>query len=84
MIYRVFADQEALTAANSAWMQARETAGTHDICRGMALNPEITSKWSDGRLMLDGRIACPIPTQWADAFGGVEVELTESDFPVNE
>lgn len=84
MKYRTFNTFEQLAAANSAWMAARQSAGIHDVCRGQELNPEVTSKWSEGRLTLDGRIACPVPTQWAEAFGGTEVDLTESDFPSEE
>jgi hypothetical protein len=84
MLYRVFDNQSAIDAANAAWIAARAAAGVHDILAGRELDPEVTSGWSSGRVMLDGRLACPVPPQWADAFGGTELELTEADFPSDE
>ena len=84
MIYRVFEDQAAADAANAAWSAARAAAGVYDIRNGQPINPGITCAWDTGRAMLDGRIACAAPGQWADEFGGEELELTDADFPQPE
>lgn len=76
-MYRIFNTQDEVDAANASWAAARESAGIHDIKDGRQLNPDITQRWSDGRATTDGKIACPVPDQWADAFGGIEVESVE-------
>ena len=87
MIYRVFATQGDLDAANAAWAAARKADGVYDICQGQSIDPSVTCAWDNGRTLEDGRIACTVPPQWADAFGGseenfpIEGELTEEDLP---
>ena len=84
MLYRVFNTQTEVDEANQRWIIARNLAGVHDTKQGTELDPEITQKWDDGKVMLDGRIACQVPTVWADEFGGLELELGENDFPIQE
>ena len=70
MNYRVFNNQEELDNANLNWINASG-----------GLNPDnVTKCWDTGILTNDGRIACQIPTKFADVFGGQELELTEFDF----
>ena len=82
MLYRVFNTQTEVDEANQRWMNARNLAGICDTKQGTEINPEITEKWDDGEVMLDGRIACQVPNMFVDEFGGLELELTEVDFPV--
>ena len=84
MLYRVFDTQEKLDQANARWMQARTEAGACDCRMGNPVDPQVTNAWDNGRVMLNGKIACQIPDRWADEFGGTETELTDSDFPVIE
>ena len=87
MLYIVFNTQEQLNQANVRYMQARADAGIHDTKQGIELEPEVTSRWSNGREMLDGRLACPVPDKWVTEFkgeDGIELELTDEDFPVIE
>lgn len=84
MLYRVFNNQAELDQANANWMQARANAGVHDCKLGAPVDPETTARWSTGKEMLDGRLACPVPDNWADSFGGLELELTDEDFPTVE
>jgi hypothetical protein len=60
------------------------TNSTNKTQASLMIDPQITSKWADGRAMLDGRLACPVPPQWADEFGGIELGLEESDFAESE
>ena len=81
MLYRVFNSQQEVDEANVRWLTARHNAGVFDTKQGNIVNPEKTSGWDRGKLMLDGRIACEVPDNWKDEFGGLELELTEEDFP---
>ena len=84
MLYRVFNNQTELDEANVRWIAARDANDTHDICNGVIVNPCVTIKWDDGRLLNDGRIACQIPTTWVAEFGGLELELSEDVFIQND
>ena len=84
MLYRVFDTQVELDEANERWMEARSNAGVCDCRMGNPVNPQVTNAWDNGREMLNGKIACQVPDRWATEFGGVEMELTDGDFPVSE
>ena len=84
MLYRVFNNETELAEANGLWIGKRWEAGERDRKLGIAVDPQITEAWSEGKVMLDGRIACQVPGRWADEFGGLELELTSEDFPVEE
>lgn len=84
MLYRVFNNQEELDIANQNWITVRRNANIYDIHNGQSVTPSITCRWDNGRLMKDNRIACQVPTEWAEAFGGIEEEHTEEDFPIIE
>jgi hypothetical protein len=70
MLYRVFDTEADVDAANARWRAASDLDGD-----------DTTQRWDTGRTMIDGRIACIVPTAFADAFGGLELELAETDFP---
>ena len=88
MIYYIFATQQDLDDANERYMAKREELGICDCNRGNPVTPQITQRYSTGREMLDGRIACTIPDnvdlRGAFCQGGVEETLTDADFPVVE
>lgn len=81
MKYIVFDTQQDVDLANARWIKARAEAGIKDVSALSDL--QITSKWCEGRQMLDGRFACPVPLMFKDDFGGAEIEVEEYDFPVN-
>ena len=88
MQYYIFATQQDLDLANESYMAKREELGICDCNKGIPVTPQITQRYSTGRIMLDGRIACTIPdnVDLRDAFcqGGVFEELSDADFPVVE
>jgi len=85
MLYRVFNTQEEVCQANQSWNQARNLAGIHDkLCCGQIVNPQITTCWDRGREMLDGRFACQVLDMFGDEFGGIEMELSDEEFPQAE
>ena len=81
MLYRVFNTHTEVAEANGRWLYARSQAHESDRKQGVPVNPQITSAWDYGMEMLDGRIACQVPTYWAVDFGGLELDLTDDDFP---
>lgn len=80
MLYRVFDTQQDVENANANWMQARSNAGIRDCKLGIPVTPEITQIWDLGRELIDGRIACQIPTMFTDQFGGIEEEVSKDMF----
>lgn len=84
MLYRVFENETAVAEANGRWLYARCRDGECDKLLDLPANPQITSAWDYGKSMLDGRIACMVPNMWDTEFGGLELELDSSDFPVEE
>lgn len=87
MTYIVFDTQEEVCLANQNWNTARANTGIHDMRNGVPVDPEITTCWDIGREMLDGRFACQVPELFYDEFIGeigVELELTDEDFPTIE
>ena len=81
MLYRVFNTQEEVNTANSLWLQYREDNNIHDAIGDVEVEPQITTCWDMGRLMLDGRIACAIPQYGCCENMGITLELDEQDFP---
>jgi len=87
MKYIVFNTETEMAEANGLWLLARYEAGDRDKCLGVAVDPQVTSAHDWGREMKTGKIACTIPDAYAEEFKGsvgVEMELTEDDFPVIE
>ena len=84
MLYRVFNNETEVSEANARWIEARHNAGITDKKLGVCVEPQITNAWDSGKIMLDGRIACLVPTMFSDEFGGLESELTSEDFPAIE
>jgi len=85
MNYIVFNTSREVAEANGRWIYARALAPEFDRKQGTPVNPQITSAWDMGKETLDGRIACQVPTMWKDDFVadvGIEIILTEEDFPV--
>ena len=81
MLYRVFNNTTEVAEANGRWLYARTQAPEYDRKLGVPVNPQITSAWDYGKETLDGRIACQVPVMWSTEFGGLELELTDTDFP---
>ena len=68
-------------------MIARTEAGDFDCKLGVKVAEQITNACSCGRIMNDGRTACQVPKKFKYEFAkyaGIEMELTEDDFPVVE
>ena len=87
MIYIVFDTETECAEANGLWLLARMELPEFDRCLGVVVDPQITSAWDYGKVMLDGRIACQVPEQFKTEFMGdvgIEMELTEDDFPIVE
>ena len=86
MRYRIFDTDIECAEANGLWLLARMESPEFDRCLGVVVGPQITSAWDYGKVMNDGRIACQVPTMWADEFGGLELNLESGAFPkvVNE
>jgi len=82
MLYRVFNNETEVAEANGLWLMARYQAGVTDNKNNKAVDPQITSAWSYGKTMKNGKIACTVPDNWADKFGGIEQELTDDDFEI--
>jgi hypothetical protein len=80
MLYRIFNTQVEVDDANSKWMETRRLAGIRDCNLGSPINPEITKGWDAGRILLDGRIACQVPSLFTLEFGGIEEEIEENMF----
>ena len=81
--YMVFDTQREVSEANGRWLFARSQEPVYDTRKGVPIDPQITSAWDYGRIMIDGRIACAVPKKWASDFGGVELELDDTEFPSN-
>lgn len=81
MLYRVFDNQDTLDTANDSWMQARcDDLVCDKIFGNEAARVQVTERWDSGRELKDGRIACQVPTLWADSFGGSQEDLNDDDF----
>jgi len=84
MTYIVFDTHKQVAEANGRWLYARSQASEYDRKLGTPVNPQITSAWDYGVEMLNGQVACQVPTMWLTDFKngvGVETELTDEDFP---
>jgi hypothetical protein len=82
--YIVFDTEEQMAEANGRWLLARYEAGIRDCRCSDPVDPQITSAWDWGKAMLNGKLACQVPKQWKVEFmgnTGVQIELTEDDFP---
>ena len=87
MTYIVFNNETECAEANGLWLMARYEANEFDCKQGVKVSEQITSACDYGRIMNDGRIACQVPKKFKDEFmkyAGIEMELTEDDFPVVE
>jgi hypothetical protein len=82
--YYDIAETNEVSKANGRWLYARNLAHEYDRKMNVIVNPQITSAWDYGKVMLDGRIACQVPLKYGVEFGGIEIELMKSDFPIVE
>ena len=87
MTYIVFNNETECAEANGLWLMARYDSSEFDCKLGVKVVEQITSACDYGRIMNDGRTACQVPKKFKYEFAkyaGIEMELTEDDFPVVE
>ena len=77
--YIVFNNKTELDEANTRYIAEKRKLGIYDTIRGIPVNPQITTKFTNGEDTKDGKIACEVPKTLKEKFGGTEKELSVND-----